>query len=265
MPRVTIRVGGPEPIGATISKATRSGCSAPTPSSTSASSSSPGSPPRSELWLMPARKLPRWPRSTTPTPTPGTSASEPAATPDPTTRRPPGTPPTRRPPHVRGGGPGEGAPSPGVLAIRIARGAVVPAGRVARPSRANVRRPPQRSPRRVSPFALDGLPGTTPCRPRSVAVRDAPSARAASLASSAALPVLARLPPWPRRLTPTSFPTSTPTSFPTRPGCVPPRRPEARSPLVMPPRGASRPRFLRPTSPPRGSGAARPSGRASRD
>jgi len=54
--------------------------------------------------------------------------------------------------------------------------------------------------------------------------RDAPSARGASLASSAALlthraTLLTR--PNFRAATPTSFPTSTPTSFPTRWGCVP--------------------------------------------
>jgi hypothetical protein len=56
------------------------------------------------------------------------------------------------------------------LATRIARGAVVPAGRAARQSRVNVRHP-------AASATVSGRGG------------DAPSARAASLASSAALPV----------------------------------------------------------------------------
>jgi hypothetical protein len=74
---------------------------------------------------------------------------------------------------------------------------------------------------------------------------DAPSACAASLASSAALPVPARVPPWPRPATPTRNPTLIPTPA-TR---VPLPARVTLFTLVMPPRGASRPRFLRPTSP----------------
>ena len=59
--------------------------------------------------------------------------------------------------------------NPGVLATRIAQGLVVLAGRVARRSRANVRHPAAAQVEARMPFALDGLPGTTPRRPRSVA------------------------------------------------------------------------------------------------
>jgi hypothetical protein len=68
----------------------------------------------------------------------------------------------------RRGGPGE-VPPPGLLANRLARGAVVLAGRAARPSRANVRHPAVAQLPMARPFVLDGLPGTTPRRPRSVA------------------------------------------------------------------------------------------------
>ena len=85
---------------------------------------------------------------------------------------------------------------------------------------------------------------------------DAPSARAASLASSAALPVRAQA----HRGRGCWTPTSTPTSTSTRARCVPLPGWTAASPLAVPPRGASRPQKPRPTSPPRGSGAAAPSG-----
>jgi hypothetical protein len=67
------------------------------------------------------------------------------------------------------------------------RKAVVPAGRAARRSWANVRHPPPRSSSWGSHSCLTA-PGTRRRRPLIVAGRDAPSARAASLASSAALP-----------------------------------------------------------------------------
>jgi hypothetical protein len=130
-----------------------------------------------------------------------------------------------------------GMSPPGMLATRIARGAVVPAGRAARRSRANVRHPAVAQARTVRPFVLDRLPGPPACRPRSVAGRGRAFGACcfAGKLRSPAGPGPA--PPWPRRLTPTSFPPS----FPTRAGCVPPRWPEAPFPLVMPPRGASRP------------------------
>jgi hypothetical protein len=56
---------------------------------------------------------------------------------------------------------GVGCP-PGMLATRIARGAVVPAGREARPSRANVRPPPPRSSPRRSHSSLTACPGPRP-------------------------------------------------------------------------------------------------------
>jgi hypothetical protein len=90
--------------------------------------------------------------------------------------------------HVPGRGCRGEAPPSGVLATRIARRLVVLAGRAARRSRVNVRHPTVAQVSTAQPFALDGLPRTPPRRPRSVAGRDAPSARAASLASSAALP-----------------------------------------------------------------------------
>src|SRR5215212_8582832 len=58
--------------------------------------------------------------------------------------------------------------STGVLATGLARGAVVVAGRDARRSRANVRHPAAAQARTAQPFALDGRPGTTACRSRSV-------------------------------------------------------------------------------------------------
>src|SRR5215217_6087836 len=61
--------------------------------------------------------------------------------------------------------------STGVLATGLARGAVVVAGRDARRSRANVRHPAAAQARTAQPFALDGRPGTTARRPRSVAGR----------------------------------------------------------------------------------------------
>jgi hypothetical protein len=116
--------------------------------------------------------------------------------------------------------------------------------------------PPRSSPRR-SHSPLTACSGTTPRRPRSVARGgDAPSARAASLASFAALAVPGPAPPWPRPWTPTLVGTLVPTRVPTPATRVPPRRPGAPFRLVMPPRGASRPQKPRPTSPPRGSGAS---------
>jgi hypothetical protein len=56
-----------------------------------------------------------------------------------------------------------------MLATRLAGRLVVPTGRDARLSGANVRRPAAAQLPTAQPFALDGLPGTTPRRPRSVA------------------------------------------------------------------------------------------------
>jgi Nuclease-related domain len=92
-------------------------------------------------------------------------------------------------------------------------------------------------------------------RPLIVAGRDAPWTRAASLASSAAR-VVHPISLWPR---PSTLPESS-ALIPTRITGVPSRGPVEVSPLVIPPRGASRPQEPRPTGPPRGSGAATPQG-----
>ena len=57
----------------------------------------------------------------------------------------------------------------GMLATRLAGRLVVLMGRDARPSRANVRHPAPAQLPTAYPFALDGRPGTTARRPRSVA------------------------------------------------------------------------------------------------
>jgi hypothetical protein len=158
-----------------------------------------------------------------------------------------------------GRGPGEGPPSPGVLAIRIARGAVVPARRDARRSRANVRHPATAQARTASPFALDGLPGTTPCRPRSVAGWGR-AFGACCFAGKLRSPAHA------------SGDAATGTTSGRRPLRHSPRQPlrhslrvggaypwlrwPSASALVSPLRGASRPQKPRPTGPPRGSGAS---------
>jgi hypothetical protein len=151
---------------------------------------------------------------------------------------------------------GCGMSPPGLLATGLAGRLVAPAGRDARPSRANVRHPAAAQVRTVQPFVLDGLPGTPPCRPRSVAGRGRAFGACcfAGKLRSPAGPALAAL--GRGGLTPTSFPTSTPTSFPTRWGGVPLLSCVAASAQVMPPRGASRPQKPRPTGPPRGSGAS---------
>jgi len=64
-----------------------------------------------------------------------------------------------------------GMSPPGVLATRLAGRLVVLAGRAARPSRTNVRHPATAQVPTARPFVLDGLPGTTVRRPRSVAGR----------------------------------------------------------------------------------------------
>jgi hypothetical protein len=125
----------------------------------------------------------------------------------------------------RGGGSGgRRLPPPGVLATWIARGGVVQLGRDARRSSANVRHPPPCRSTRRSHSRLTACPAPRPPATHRGRVVDAPSARAASLASSAALPrppVDPRNRPSFRASTPTSMGTSTPTSFPTRWGCVP--------------------------------------------
>jgi hypothetical protein len=119
--------------------------------------------------------------------------------------------------------------------------------------------PPRRLPHR-SHSSLTARPGPRRAGHGRWGVKDAPSARAASLASSAALPVPARCRRGRGPRPPTLDPTRNPTLDPTPATRVPPRRPGAPFWLVRPPRGASRPQKPRPTSPPRGSGAARPGG-----
>jgi hypothetical protein len=104
-----------------------------------------------------------------------------------------------------------GMSNPGLLATRIARGAVVPAGHDARPSRANVRHPATAQVQAVQPFVLDGLPGTTPRRPQSVAGegRAFGACCCAGKLRSPAGP--GPVPRWPRALTPTRNPTLDPT------------------------------------------------------
>ena len=106
-----------------------------------------------------------------------------------------------------------GMSPPGVLATRLVRGAVVQlrhhCPRVKRDGTAGlvgcwIRRPPKAAPlsRRVRPpasIALDRDHGQPPAAGHGRwPGEDAPSARAASLASSAALPVLTPEPPWAR-------------------------------------------------------------------
>jgi hypothetical protein len=117
----------------------------------------------------------------------------------------------------RGGRGGAGEkPLPGLLATWIAGRLLVLVGRDARPSRANIRHPPPRSSSRRSHSCLTACPRTGLAGHGQWRVRNAPSARAASLASSAAC----RSRPGAtvaRRLTPTSLPPS----IPMRAGCVP--------------------------------------------
>jgi hypothetical protein len=83
--------------------------------------------------------------------------------------------------------------------------------------------PPRRSTRR-SHSRLTARPAATPAGHWRWSGGDAPSARAAALASSAALPRPPGDPAHPARggqRPPTSMGTSTPPSFPTREGCVP--------------------------------------------
>src|SRR5918999_1643079 len=87
---------------------------------------------------------------------------------------------------------------PGLLAPRIARGGVVQLGRDARPSRANVRHPAVAQAPTAQPFALDGLPGITVRRLRSVAGRGR-AFGACCFAGKLRSPAgPAREPPWPR-------------------------------------------------------------------
>jgi hypothetical protein len=85
-----------------------------------------------------------------------------------------------------------GVHPPGLASPCLARAQVVLTERAARPSRANVRHPPPRSLARRAHSPLTACPGPRRAGHSSWRGGDAPSARAASLASSAALPVPAR-------------------------------------------------------------------------
>jgi hypothetical protein len=99
---------------------------------------------------------------------------------------------------------------PGVLTTRLAGRLAVPTGRAAWPSRTNVRHPAAQV-LTAQPFVLDGLPGPGRAGHGRWQGVDAPSARAASLASSAALPVPAPGPLQAEAVGPTLVGTLVPT------------------------------------------------------
>jgi hypothetical protein len=194
------------------------------------------------------RRRPSWPTPTL-TPSPSASKPNPTATPDPTSR-PPGPSHPAAAACPAGVGPGR-APRPRPAGHQARPGgAVVPAGRAARRSRANVRHPAAAQARTASPFALDGLPGITLRRHRRWRVRDAPSARAASLASSAAPTVPAgaavaeAVDPY---VNPYVIPYVNPYVIPYALRVRTPTPPGGRITAGHAPRGASRPQKPRPT------------------
>jgi hypothetical protein len=168
-------------------------------------------------------------------------------------------PPARRPPSCSGEGSGEGHP-PRRTGHPIAGRPAVPAGGDARPSRANVRYPATAQLPRRSHSPLTACPGPRRAGHGRWQGGDAPSARAASLASTAALPVPAAGQPWPRRGTPTLIPTRISTLIPTPATRVPPHRPRAPFALVMPLVGLVGRKNRGRLAPLGGSGAARPQG-----
>ena len=134
-----------------------------------------------------------------------------------------------------GGGPGEGAPSPDVLATKIAGRPVVVAGVMPGRQGRMSDTPPPRSPPRWSHSSLTGCPGPRRAGHGRWRGGDAPSARAASLASSAALPAhRAAASPGP---TPGRRPYGNPYGIPCATDGVPHPSRVAASALVMPPRG----------------------------
>ena len=158
------------------------------------------------------------------------------------------------------------APPPGLLATRLAGRLVVPAGRDARPSRANVRHPAAAQLPTAQPFVLDGLPGTTPRRPRSVAGRGR-AFGACCFAGKLRSPASAgtRLPAWPGG-DPYVIPYVNPYVIPYALGVrTPGFAGRAHQSGSVPLRGAGQPQKPRLTGPPRGSGAAAPQWCASRD
>jgi hypothetical protein len=133
---------------------------------------------------------------------------------------------------------------------------VVPAGRDARPSRANVRHPAAAQLLTAQPFVLDGLPGTTPRRPRSVAGMGR-AFGACCFAGKLRSPAGPAPDGRGQGSSPLRHSLRQPLRHSLRAGGAYPwlRWPSA-SVLVSPLRGASQPQKPRLTGPPRGSGAA---------
>jgi hypothetical protein len=165
-------------------------------------------------------------------------------------------------PHVLpcGGGCRGEDPPPGVPATWIAPSLLVQMGQGCPAVKHECPAPRRSAGPAVQPFALDGLPA--PRRPATVGgrKRDAPSARAASLASSAALP---RPPGDPAHsaqlqgLDPYASPYASRYASPyARRWRTPGFGGRGYLGSSVPLRGASRPQKPRPTGPPRGSGAS---------
>jgi hypothetical protein len=112
----------------------------------------------------------------------------------------------------------------------------------------------------AQPFVLDGRPGTSACRPPSVAVegRALGACCFAGKLRSPAGPGLG--PPVAEAVDPYASRYASPYASPYAGHPRTPSPPRRRVRPGHAPRGASRPQKPRPTSPPRGSGAARPSG-----
>ena len=137
---------------------------------------------------------------------------------------------------------------------------MVLAGRDARRSRANVRHPATAQVPTAQPFVLDGLPGTTPCRPRSVAGRGRAFGACcfAGKLRSPAGPARSHRGQGPR---PLRHSLRQPYVIPYAQGVrTPGFAGRAHQCWSVPLRGASQPQKPRLTGPPQGSGAARPQG-----
>jgi hypothetical protein len=120
--------------------------------------------------------------------------------------------------------------------------------------------PPPRRLGRCAHSSLTACPGTTPRRPRLVA-GEGRAFGACCFAGKLPQPCRSR----PRAtvaeaVDPYAGPYAEPYAGPYAGHPRTPHRPGPPFPLAVPPRGASRPQTPRPTSPPRGSGAAAPQG-----
>jgi hypothetical protein len=172
----------------------------------------------------------------------------------------------RRTGREEGGAGGRTLPPPGVLATWLAPRLVVQTGRDARRSSANVRLPATAQVEAVQPFALDGLPGTTPAGHPSWS-GGGTRLRRVLLRWQAPQPCrFPSRPPWSGQSNPWSVPWVNPWSD----LCAGNRstflaRPVACSGWWMPLRGASRPQKPRPTGPPQGEWSAPAVRCASRD